>query len=96
LITTTEEAFIAETQRRNADMADDLLTQKQVAQRWALSERTLERWRTIGEGPVYVKLGSAVRYRLTDIEAFEQAGTQKQPKNGKDLLAKVSCTRRPC
>jgi DNA-binding transcriptional regulator LsrR (DeoR family) len=39
-------------------MADDLLTQKQVAQRWALSERTLERWRCTSEGPVYIKLGS--------------------------------------
>jgi hypothetical protein len=26
-----DEAFIAETQRRNANMAEDLLTQKQVA-----------------------------------------------------------------
>lgn len=77
-------------------MSEDLFTQKQVAQRWALSERTLERWRAIGEGPIYVKLGSAVRYRLTDIKAFEQAGAQKQPSNGKDLLAKVSCTRQPC
>ncbi len=74
-------------------MADDLLTQKQVAQRWALSERTLERWRTIGEGPVYIKLGYAVRYRLTDIESFEQAGTQNRPINGNDLLAKVSSVR---
>lgn len=74
-------------------MADDLLTQNQLDQRWALSERTLERWRTIGEGPVYVKLGSAVRYRLTDIESFEKAGTQTRPTNGNNLLVKASSAR---
>ncbi len=68
-------------------MAEDLLTQKQVAQRWALSERTLERWRCTGEGPVYVKLGCSVRYRIADIEAFEQAGIQNQPKNYNELSA---------
>ncbi len=45
-------------------MADDLLTQKQLARRWALSERTLERWRCTGLGPVYIKLGYPVRYRM--------------------------------
>lgn len=74
-------------------MADDLLNQKQLAQRWTLSERTLERWRSTGEGPVYVKLGYAVRYRLADIEAFEQAGTQNRQTNCDDLLAKVSSAR---
>jgi predicted DNA-binding transcriptional regulator AlpA len=53
-------------------MAEELLTQKQLARRWALSERTLERWRCIGKGPTYVKLGHHVRYRLTDIKAYEQ------------------------
>ncbi len=62
-------------------MADELLTQKQLAQRWALSERTLERWRSIGEGPVYIKLGYTVRYRLADVEAFEQKGLSAGPQN---------------
>jgi len=74
-------------------MADDLLTQRQVAQRWALSERTLERWRCIGEGPVYINLGYSVRYRLADIEAFEWTGTQNRPINSNGLLAKVSSVR---
>ena len=53
-------------------MAEELLTQKQLARRWALSERTLERWRCTGEGPTYIKLGGLVRYRLADILAYEQ------------------------
>ena len=52
-------------------MAEELLTQKQLARRWVLSERTLERWRCTGEGPTYIKLGGLVRYRLADILAYE-------------------------
>ena len=38
-----------------------------------MSERTLERWRWLGKGPRYLKLGGHVAYRLEDIEAFESA-----------------------
>ena len=49
------------------------LTQKEVAHRWSLSERTLEGWRFRGDyGPGYVKLGNRVRYPLGEVERFEQ------------------------
>lgn len=51
-----------------------MITQKELAERWSLAEATLERWRSIGIGPHYVKLMSRVRYRLSDVEAFEAAG----------------------
>jgi predicted DNA-binding transcriptional regulator AlpA len=47
-----------------------LLTQRQAAEMLALSERTLERFRTSGMGPKFVRLGHSVRYRLVDVEAF--------------------------
>lgn len=47
------------------------LHQVELARRWKLSPRTLERWRWIGEGPKFIKLGGRVVYRLQDIEAFE-------------------------
>ena len=50
------------------------LNQDQVARRWSLSARTLERWRSQGKGPCYLRLGGRVAYRLEDIEAFEKAG----------------------
>ena len=54
---------------------DDLfLDQVQLARRWKLSPRTLERWRWIGEGPCYTKLGKRVVYRVIDIERFEESG----------------------
>ena len=47
------------------------LSQIELAARWNLSPRTLERWRFTGEGPQYVKLGGRVVYRLEDIEGYE-------------------------
>lgn len=54
-------------------MATRHLTQSEVARRWRLSPRTLERWRWLGQGPVYLKLGGRVAYRLEDIETYETA-----------------------
>lgn len=47
------------------------LSQVELAQRWSISPRTLERWRWTGEGPVFLKLGGRVVYRLQDVEAYE-------------------------
>lgn len=48
------------------------LDQKQLARRWGLSERTLEKWRWAGRGPQYVTLNwSVVRYPLAEIERYE-------------------------
>ena len=47
------------------------LSQIELAARWNISHRTLERWRWTGEGPKFSKLGGRVIYRLEDVEAFE-------------------------
>ena len=52
------------------------LHQTDLARRWCLSPRTLERWRWLGQGPAFLKLGGRVAYRLEDIEAFEAAQTR--------------------
>lgn len=49
------------------------LHQVELARRWKLSPRTLERWRWEGVGPQYLKVGGRVLYRLNDVEAFEVA-----------------------
>ena len=51
------------------------LNQTDLARRWRISPRTLERWRWLKQGPVYLKLGGRVAYRTQDIEAFEAAQT---------------------
>jgi predicted DNA-binding transcriptional regulator AlpA len=50
-----------------------LLKQGEAASLLHLSERTLERFRVSGTGPKFVRLGRAIRYRLTDIEAFVES-----------------------
>ena len=47
------------------------LNQRELAERLNISARTLERWRWIGEGPRFLKLGGRGVYRLEDIEAYE-------------------------
>lgn len=46
--------------------------QTALAHRWCISPTTLERWRWVGEGPRYIKIGGRVVYRLEDIEAYEE------------------------
>ena len=53
------------------------LNQGQLADRWDVSEATLERWRTAGIGPVYLKLQGRVLYRVEDVEAFETNSLRK-------------------
>jgi len=52
----------------------DLLTDAQLAARWQLSRGTLANQRSQGRGSAYLKLAGRIRYRLSDIEAYEQAG----------------------
>jgi predicted DNA-binding transcriptional regulator AlpA len=49
---------------------DDLLNSKKAAAFLGISERTLERLRTAGEGPKYFKFGMTVRYDPADIVAW--------------------------
>ena len=49
------------------------LTQKDLAERWNVSVRTLERWRSLGEGPRFLRLGRRIVYRHADVESFERA-----------------------
>jgi hypothetical protein len=49
-----------------------LLTEKMLADLWVCSVARLQRWRTVGEGPQYLKIVGKVLYRLKDIEAFEE------------------------
>ena len=61
------------------------LNQLELSRRWAMSPRSLERWRWTGVGgPPFLKVGGKVLYRVTDIEAYEaeQLRTSTAPKQG--------------
>ena len=59
------------------------LNQVELSRRWRLSPRTLERWRWLGEGPRYLKIGGRVVYRLEDIEAYEAEQVRDSTAAGK-------------
>jgi len=43
-------------------------TVEEVANKLQLSKATLNRWRGTGEGPKFLKLGGAIRYRQEDVQ----------------------------
>lgn len=46
---------------------------KGAAERIGLASKTLENMRTRGDGPQFMKLGRAVRYRIADLDAWMAA-----------------------
>lgn len=50
------------------------LNEKELARRWKISPRTLQRWRYSRVGVKYGRVGGRVLYRMSDIEAYEDAG----------------------
>lgn len=55
--------------------AQEFLTPTQLVARWgnAVGIGTLANWRNQGRGPKFVRLGAKIGYRLSDVEAYEQA-----------------------
>ena len=52
-------------------MSVNHLNQVELSRRWSISPRTLERWRWLGQGPQFLKIGGRFVYRLDDVEAYE-------------------------
>jgi Helix-turn-helix domain len=59
--------------RKQPDIQADerMLTQRELADRWRCSLRTLQRWRSLGGGPGFVRLGGSIRYPIADVLSFE-------------------------
>ena len=49
-----------------------VLNENELAQRWGLSPKTLQRWRSEGRGPKYLKLSKRVSYPLESVIEFER------------------------
>jgi len=47
-----------------------VMTVKQAAEHLGLAVSTLNKWRCHGGGPVFIKMGRAVRYRVEDLECY--------------------------
>lgn len=51
-------------------MSAKLIDTNSAAELCGISQMTMRKWRTMGEGPRFVKLGRSVRYRQEDILTF--------------------------
>lgn len=49
---------------------ESLLNEHDVARITGMSVATVRRWRLFRQGPIYRKLGTAVRYSLADVQAW--------------------------
>jgi predicted DNA-binding transcriptional regulator AlpA len=49
---------------------ETLLNEHDVARVTGLSVASVRRWRLLGRGPRFLKIGAAVRYRLEDLQAW--------------------------
>lgn len=56
-----------------ADVADRHLSPQELADREGVPISTIYGWRTKGAGPRGMSIGRHVRYRLSDIEAWEES-----------------------
>ena len=73
----------AKNQARIAPADELLLTEAQVAKRWGLaSPKKLQADRVAGVGCRFVRLGRAVRYRLSDLVAFESSNLRTSTSEG--------------
>lgn len=55
--------------------ASAALTESQLAMRWSISRKTLQAWRLRGGGPRFLRIGTAIRYMLSDVTAYESINT---------------------
>jgi predicted DNA-binding transcriptional regulator AlpA len=53
-----------------SDPLQQLLTERDVARITGLSVATMRRWRLLRQGPTYIKIGAAVRYKPEDVAAW--------------------------
>jgi len=56
---------------------EQLLTEAQAAEILNCTPRALQRWRGVGEGPIFIKVGRLCRYRRSDLEAYIQENTRR-------------------
>jgi DNA-binding transcriptional MerR regulator len=53
------------------------MNEKELAKRWGLTERTLQKWRRLGVGPAFTVIGQhTVLYLEEDVLAYERSKRQ--------------------
>jgi len=65
-------------------LRERLIDEKALAIRWGISTRTLQNKRVAGNGVPFVKISSSVRYRMSDVIAFENAAMRLSTSDSSD------------
>lgn len=47
-------------------------TEKELAKYWGVTKSTLQKWRTSGTGPIYIKIGGRVIYPKAYVLEYEK------------------------
>lgn len=50
----------------------DRITEQELAEYWGIKKQTLQKWRSLGLGPVYIKIGARVLYPSNAIIEYER------------------------
>jgi predicted DNA-binding transcriptional regulator AlpA len=58
---------------QEVSVEDKWISRQQLADRWEKSKATLDQWATKGYGPRYAVFGRSARYRLSEVERWEEA-----------------------
>ena len=70
----------------NRNSRNSVVDEKQAAEYLGLSVSLLRKWRVNREGgPVYIKIGRAVRYSTEDLDGFLQA-RRVQPESRQEVI----------
>ena len=59
----------------NVSIQNGRMTEKELSEHWGIKRNTLQKWRSLGTGPIYVKLGGKVVYPLEAIREYEKSRT---------------------
>lgn len=65
------------------------LTQRDLAARLRLSVRTIERWRAAKYGPAWITIGRSIRYRMSDVLAWEAGQRSPSSPGANEIDAKT-------
>lgn len=58
-----------------------MLTEQDLSEYWGIRRYTLQKWRTTGDGPIYLKIGSRVMYPRKAILEYEKQRTFRSTSN---------------
>ena len=69
---------------------ENYLTEKELAELWKMKRNTLQKWRSLGVGPRYIKRVGRIVYRKTDVAEFEKNSLYQGTKKKIDPWSPVS------